>query len=732
MTDSPDSAEETTPNTGGNPDSAQPSDAPTGAPLPPPVVVAEPASQKKKVFAALAAVGVLIIGVVVVTGLFGGSSSAKRDHIFVAYDPQGSGSYYSVEMKDGKAVVGARLSSQDLGSFDVYGSFDDDESYSTNIVAIDKKTILLKQYPEGSDEDAVDFVKVDIETAQSVNLFSSREGGSGIYVASEETLFISDDKDCFKVSLEGISTRVGLGSCVVGGGRVAAVGRDGTTTSFVYLDEEGNSAAPINISISQVDRYSADRSVLWGKTENNEVVVYDTLTGKQLWRYGDDDTLVSILDSSTDGSSLLVTVDDLADSDAEVDIAVARDVDGSYEITVLASAFKAGGAIAPDGDGALVFTQGLEDASGTIQYYGSDLKAPKPVASQAVINDIGVSPQGGAVIVTDSQILTGTFSSGFEQKVNGKFSSIYDNNFFSISGSDAIVMNLVGASEDGGDNQIVYLPAPLATDGSSNAIVVASGDPNPYLFNEHSLKRSSKIVYGTKSDDYVILNERELKKDAASVRLVEGRLSTFFEAEGDELTYFESTASDRYTTYSLKGSDASKREVVAEGYYIYRIPIGDPGSTLKELSWNYYSSTAQVDDDLDECRSSGRPTIQQGGSERISLAANYTNNYEWTYFCVQNAGQGVTTYVSTSDSTGNTSGKPLWMRLNCYDKDNSNSDFFDSKEIAYEGGRGASGSYSSPSNGSYATCAIADNAYHGGYSSSYSVGGSVLVSVSSD
>lgn len=733
MTDSHDPSQENPAPSGDNSVSGLPNPDQASTSLPPPSAAsapAEPKKSKKKVFVALSAVAALVLGVVVVGAVTGGSSSSSKDHIVVALDPRGTGAYYSVTMKEGKAVVGARLSSQDLGMLDVRESLDDNESHSTNIVAVDKKTILLMQYPEGDDEDPVEFVAVDIETAQSTRLFSSDDGGQGIYVASEKMLYVHDDTDCFKVTTEGISTRIGKGRCYVGSGRVSAVSEEDESISFVYLDDEGNAAPPVNISVAEVNRFSPDRSVMWGRTGSNEVVVYDTLTGKQLWRYGDDDTLVSILDASTDGSSLLATIDDMSDGDSEVDIAVVRDVDGSYAVNVVTSAYKAGGAIAPDGNGVLVFTQKVDDSSGTLQYYGTDLKTAKSVASQVTIEDIGVSPGGAAVVVTDSQVYTGTFSSGFEQKVNGKFTNIYDGNFFSFRGSDALVMNLVGASEGGGDNQIVYLPAPLATDGSTNSIVVASGDPKPYLMNNQSFRRDSRIIYGTKSDDYVILNERELTKDATSSRLVEGRISEFFQVDGNELTYFESTGSDRFTTYSLKGTDAADREIVAEGYYILRVPVGDSGSDLEELAWNFYSSVAQVDDDMDECRSSGYPIIRQGSNARVEIKIIYTNDYDWTYFCVQNAGQGMTTFVSTSDSDSNTAGRPLWMRLNCFDKDNNSNDFFDNRESASQGGNGPSGSYTSPSNGSYATCRIADNAYHGGGGSSYSVGGSVLVSVS--
>jgi hypothetical protein len=228
----------------------------------------------------------------------------------------------------------------------------------------------------------------------------------------------------------------------------------------------------------------------------------------------------------------------------------------------------------------------------------------------------------------------------------------------------------------------------------------------------------------------LIFNQRELKKDAVASRLVEGRLMNNFEVKGEKLTYYEDSGSERFTTYQLKGVDVSKREVLSDGYFIYEIPIGDAQQQLEEVKWKFISVTAQIDDDLEACRSNGDEVIKNGDSATVELKYNTSSDYLWTRFCVQNSANGATTNVYTTNSHSYDSGKDLWMRIRCWDKDTNSSYHLDERVIASEGGSGPGGQISNQPNASFSTCEIADNAYHNGYSSIYSNGGNVQVGVS--
>jgi hypothetical protein len=333
----------------------------------------------------------------------------------------------------------------------------------------------------------------------------------------------------------------------------------------------------------------------------------------------------------------------------------------------------------------------------------------------------------------DNAIYSGSFEAGLEQKASGSFTDIYGS-FFSILGTESLLMNLVGSDNEdgGGENQILYIPAPLTVDGGSNSVVVASGDQQPYIVTNNALSRKGSIIFASKSSDYLIINQRELKKDAETTRLVEGRLTDYFEANDGKLTYFEKSGSDRYTTYVLKGTDAAKREVISDGYFIFEFPIGDAKSQLERVTWKFSSRAAQIDDDLEACNLNGDTVIKVGDSSVMNLARTSENfgSYSWEQFCVQNASAGDATYVSTRHLSSLDPGKGMWIRLRCWDKDTDSSFLIDDRAEFSFGGSGPYGSiYNQSSNGSYSTCEIADNQNHNYYSSN-SNGGAMEVSVS--
>lgn len=684
----------------------------------------------KKIASVLVAVTVLVASFGIVRSVFG-SSSGSNGSILVAYDPEGSGTYYTAEIKDGKAVIGSRITSEDVGSIDVRADRSDSDFSNQELVAIDKKTVLMKQYPEGSDEDSTDVIKMNLDTMETTTLFSSDDGISAIYLVKEELLLVTDDDACFKVDLDGISTRIGNGSCNVAGGRVSAVERNDDEIVFIYLDNDDKVGNPISIKLPSVDGYSADRSIVWGRNSDGDLLVYNAITGNQVWKYGDDKSSATILSASNDGSTLLASLDEFENTDGKLDLVVVRDLDGSPLPTVLTSAFRVGGVIAPDGSGVIAFSQDIDSETGKVEFFDKTFKNPKSVAPRALVKNMAVTSTGLAVVIAEDGVYSGAFSEGFERKADGEFST--GAGIYAIKDSQALLMNLEGSSgDDGGKSQILYLPAPLSNDGSSNSVTVATGSDDAYYFNETSLARDGRLVFATESDDYVTINERGLKKDADVARLVEGRLNSYFEVSGDRLRYYEKLSGDRYTTYELKGTKAADRVVVADGYYLLEIPIGDPENKnkLERVQWSYSTEVAQIDDDLKKCNESGYTVLKQGSSETVTIAANTLSEYSWTYFCVQNAAKGALTSVSTSNSVSNTAGKDLWTRLVCSDDDDYGSDAIDSREIATQGGYGPYGTYTSPLSGSYHTCRIADNAYHGGYySSSYSIGGSITVSV---
>ena len=346
------------------------------------------------------------------------------------------------------------------------------------------------------------------------------------------------------------------------------------------------------------------------------------------------------------------------------------------------------------------------------------------------IKDIGVASNGIAVAVSDAGIYSGSFASGLEQKVNGEFESIYSS-IYSIVGTESLLMNLT-ESESGGENQILYVPSALAVDGGSNSVVVASGDENRYVVTDSALARKGSIIFGTQSNDYLIINQRKLEKDAETTRLVEGNLVPSFEINGESLTYYEETGSDRFTTKGLKGTDASKQTIISDGYIIREFPIGDPQEELESLTWNFKTEIAQIDDDLEECNANGDTVIKVGESAIVNVKITTENfmSYNWQRFCVQNSDKG--TNVTTRYSSAIDAGKGMNVYLRCIDYDESSSNVFSQSGIASAGESGPAGYIGTRSSGSYSTCEISDNAYHGGYggNSSYSNGGAMEVSVS--
>jgi len=680
-----------------------------------------------KKFKALGIVAVVLLVSVFVSGKIGGSSNGT---ILLALDSKDE-RYYSVEMKDGKAVIGGRISSEDTGSVNILADLNDSESSSQELVAVDKNTIVLKQYPDGSDEDEVEFVKVDLKTLAQTRLFNASSGAFGTYVVSEKILLVTSRNACFKVDLEGVSTRLGAGTCVVAGGQIRVEDDTNDSLRVTTVDSSGKVSSPVKIALSDVDGFSEDRSVVWGRDKDGAVLVFDAIKGTQMWKNGSDTKRVRILNASDDGKSLLVTIDETVDSDSKVDLAVVSDVDGSPLVRVLASAYQVGGVIAPDGKTVLGFTQDLEAETGTLLYFDKSLKTGKSVANNVTIKDIGVASNGLAVAVSDTEIYSGSFAAGLEQKVNGSFESVYES-FFSVAGTESLLMNLSESGSDG-ENQIVYVPSALAIDGGSNSIVIASGDDYRYVVTNSALAREGSIIFATQSNDYLIINQRKLEKDAETTRLVEGNLSSYFQINGENITYFEETDSDRYTTYGLKGTDASKRTVIAEGYLIVEFPIGDPQEELENLTWKFSTEVAQIDDDLEACNANGDTVIKVGESAIVNVKITTENfmSYNWQRFCVQNSDKG--TDVTTRYSSVIDAGKAMNVYLRCIDYDEStSSNIFSQSGTASAGESGPAGYIGTRSSGSYSTCEISDNAYHGGSygNSSYSNGGAMEVSVS--
>jgi len=611
-------------------------------------------SKGKKKFVVIGAVVALLLGTVVV--LLGRSSDNSQSGVVEYFALSAEGAVYLANVKDGQLVVSTRIN-EDPRTITYYESLSSSSQQELLVVAIKNNFYVWDTEDRNGAESVLSF---DKKSGISEIVYSGKDIDNVIFIADKQTFIINDGSNCFAVPIGKVSTRIASNNCTIVGGRIFSRESKSNGTSFTEVDLSGSSLGSFQVSIEDNFSFQFHKSggLISGYTEAGAFEVYSTSDGKRLFESKKNERF-NVLDTAASSDKFLVAREDLDADDETLEVGVMSIADGSAVLNVVTSPYSSSGWISPDGASALIFSKKTQDSETT----ELNLWSVADKTSTAVVPGIrdviltAEDKEGRFAIITDRELIAGTFETGFATRALGDFSDGYV-----YSSSSGLFVKL--STSDNYD--LVFVEDGVANDAGNKTLTLATGLDSVSLSGS-SLAVDGFVYYSSTSNDYTDIYRQELKKGSVAVKVAEGRIDGYQVDPMGSLYYYEREYDRVLGSFIQKNEKPESRTKISDRNIYLPFSVG---LNLKNLEFtrSYLDTfTAVIDEDLKRCRSESLPILEVGDSENFSLTRVNNSNWnieksDYKFFCVRNVSSVV--FSSATRLDGNTSG---WAGIVCMD-----------------------------------------------------------------
>lgn len=607
----------------------------------------------KKKFVALGVVAALIVGAGAV--LLGGSGKTSGNATVEYFALDKDGAIYLASLKDDQLVVSTRLAEEPT-SITYYESLSSPDPQELTVVLIGDQVYVWDDEDGDGSEDVLAFNK---KTGASTVVYSGNDIDNVMFIADQNTFIVNDDSNCFAIPIGKVSTRISPNDCEIIGGRVFSREYESDGVTLEEVEVTGASLGRYRLSIESSILLHDNGGLISGLTEDGVFEVYSTSDGTRMFRAESTETY-NILDTAKNSTNFLVAREDSEADDETLDVGVISIADGSGSFNVLTATYSSSGWISADGSSALIFTAESEEST-TVDL---DLWKVADKTSTTVLRGIDEvimtadDSAGRLGVITDRELVVGTFETGFATRATGSFDDGY-----MYSGSSGL---LVQVGEDN-EYDLLFVEDGVANDGGNRTITLATGLESASL-RFTSLAVEGVVYYSTSSNNYTDIFRQELIDGSSPVKVAEGRIEDYFVAPDGVLSYYE-YESDRIVGSFIQRTEKPESRVKVSDRNVY-LPLSvkiDP--TRLEFVRSYLDTyTAFVDQDLKLCRSRNYPVLRNGTSEDFTLTRENNSSYvtyalsDYKFFCVSNASEIAFTSASRFDGEST-----RWVGIECSD-----------------------------------------------------------------
>lgn len=596
-----------------------------------------------------------VISFLVLNG--GGSAEPENSDEWIAFENRGD--YYDAflaTIEADQVVTSTRLGSG-LGTFNYFENLNDSYGSELSLVSIEGNVYTWGE--QGSDKE---LRQINKDSGISTVIYSGKDILSVSYIAEKRTFIIDDDGSCYAQQIGAPQIRLGVGRCYFRSGRLFIIDSEQSdSTLVVEVDFSGLSLNRFSFPFEAPMIRNQGR-LITGLNQDGTFEVYSLKNGNRIWSSGQDE-LVTVLSESNSSENLLISIENSKLDDETLDIGVLVSAEGGATFKRSDSPFSGEGLLSSDGGTYFLITKPTQE-SDSYQIIQRNISNDESEIILNSVNEVlGVESdrQGRVVILTDRDLIVGSFEDGFEQKISGSFSS---GEFFSSKVSNGLIAYLRTNSETG-KGDLVFVNDGLAKDGSRRYLMLASNIKRP-LIDPSSMAESGYLVSGETDNDYVQIFRQELKDNSARSKIAEGRLDGFQWTKSQDLYYFEEDK-DLVNMYLQKGIDPTNRKTISNRYIL---SLNSADSLSKLRGFDYVRTgqiEALVDEDLKTCRSLEYPILAIGDSGQFELTRELpTENVpaDSKYFCVQTDGSATVRvpFVSWNDEH-----RYDYVRLKCTD-----------------------------------------------------------------
>lgn len=589
----------------------------------------------------------------------GGNAEPANTDEWIALENRGG--FYDVflaTIEADQVIATTRLGSN-LGNFQYLEKIDD--AYGTTLSVLSINGLIYTWGEEGADKE---LRQIDKNSGITTVLFNGKDIQSVTYIADKTTFIIEDDGSCYAQKIGTPQIRLGVGRCYFNSGRLFIIDdQQSDSTLVVEVDLTGSPLNRFSFPISSAIVRNHGR-LATGLNQNGIFEVYSLKNGNRIWA-SDQDDLVTVLSESDGSENLLLSIENSKIDNETLDIGVLISAEGGASFKRADSPYSGEGLLSSDGGSFLLVTKPTRDSDSyqIIQRNSTTDESVIVLNSVNEILDIRADHAERIVILTDRDLIVGSFENGFEQKISGSFTSGV---FFSSKVSNGLIAFLRTNGETG-QGDLVFVNDGLATDGSRRYLMLASNIKRP-LIDPSSMAESGYLVSGETDDDYMQIFRQELKDNSARSIIAEGRLDGFQWTESQDLYYFEEDK-DLVNMYYQRGIDPTTRKTISTRYIV---SLNSADSVSKLRSFDYVRTgqiEALVDEDLKTCRMSAYPILANGDSEQFALTREIqSENYysDRKYFCVQS---DISATVRVPFVSWNGKHAYNYVRLDCSDSE---------------------------------------------------------------
>ena len=589
----------------------------------------------------------------------GGNAEPANTDEWIALENRGE--FYDVflaTIEADQVIATTRLGSN-LGNFQYLEKIDD--AYGTTLSVLSINGLIYTWGEEGADKE---LRQIDKNSGITTVLYNGKDIQSVTYIADKTTFIIEDDGSCYAQKIGTPQIRLGVGRCYLNSGRLFVIDdQQSDSTLVVEVDLTGSPLNRFSFPINSAIARNHGR-LITGLNQNGIFEVYSLKNGNRIWA-SEQDELVTVLSESDGSENLLLSIENSKADDETLDIGVLISAEGGATFKRADSPYSGEGLLSSDGGSFLLVTKSTRDSDSyqIIQRNSTTDESVIILNSVNEILDIRADHAERIVILTDRELIAGSFKSGFEQKLSGSFS---DGRFWSAKNSAGILASL-RISTDDNKQDLVFIQDGLAVDGARRYLTLATNINSPWI-DPSSMSESGYLVTGETDTDYTQIYRQELKDNSARTKIAEGRLDGFQWTESQNLYYFEEDE-DLVNMYHQQGVDPSTRKTISSRYIVSL----NSANSVSKLEYFKYVRTGQVkalvDEDLKTCRTNTYPILESGDSEEFVLTReNLTENLysDRKYFCVQSE---ATSTVRVPYVSWNGKHSYNWVRLECSDSE---------------------------------------------------------------
>lgn len=608
----------------------------------------------KKKFVALGAVIALILGVVVV--LFGSSSGNSKVAGVEYFAIDAEGAVYLANLKDEQLVVSTRIN-EDPRKIVYYESLSSSSQQELVVVAVNNNFYVWDDEDSNGAESVLSF---DKKAGTSEIIYSGKDIAEVMFIADKQTFIVNDGSNCFGVPIGKVSTRIASNNCAIVGGRIFSRESKSNGTSLMEVDSSGSSLGSFQVSIENSFQFHKNGGLVSGYTEAGTFVVYSTSDGKRMFESKENERF-NVLDTARSADKFLVSREDLDAYDETLEVGVMSIADGSAVLNVVTSPYSSSGWISPDGASALIFSKETQDSE-TLDltlWSVADKTSTDVVPGIRNVIITAEDREGRFTVITDRELIAGTFETGFATRALGDFSGGYV--YSSPSGSFVIL--------DSGDYDLFFVEDGVVNDASNRTLTLATGLDSVTL-SDSSLAVDGFVYYSSESNDYTDIYRQKLEKDSVAVKVAEGRIDGFQVDPKGSLFYYERESDRIIASYIQKNEKPESRSKISDRniYLPFSVKLNPNNLEFRRSYLDTF--TAFVDEDFKTCRSRNLSILKSGDSENFSLTRVNNNSSEldvsdYKLFCVRNASEIVITNAARLD--GNVTS--VWAGIFCRDAD---------------------------------------------------------------